>query len=165
MQPIRRQSSFLPRVLLAALLLLSVVGLSQAAEPDAPVAQQNLEDHVAIHGYDPVAYFESKSAVKGSDKIFGGYKGVTYRFSSNDNKKKFLDDPTKYLPTYGGWCATAMADGSKVDIDPTNFKLTNGRLFLFYKGWLGDAQKDWNKDENNMRSKADAAWAKIISSK
>jgi len=35
-------------------------------------------------------------------------------------------------------------EGSKVDIDPASYKVTGGRLFLFYKGLIGDALKKWN---------------------
>ena len=56
-----------------------------------------------------------------------------------------------------------MADSRKVEIDPANFKVTNGRLFLFYKGWLGNALNDWNKDEKNLTIRADEQWRKIVS--
>jgi hypothetical protein len=86
---------------------------------------------------------------------------VTYWFASEENKKLFTESPAKYLPTYGGWCATAMAKGEKVEIDPTNFKVTNGRLFLFLKAFYANAIKDWNKDESGQTVKADANWKKI----
>ena len=86
---------------------------------------------------------------------------MTYQFSSPENKKAFTDSPEKYLPSYGGWCATAMAKGEKVEIDPTNFKVTNGHLFLFFKAFYANAIKDWNKDEANLMAKADANWKKI----
>jgi hypothetical protein len=86
---------------------------------------------------------------------------VTYRFATEENKALFDSSPGKYLPTYGGWCATAMAKGEKVEIDPTNFKVTNGRLFLFFKAFYANAQKDWNKDEGALTLKADANWKKL----
>lgn len=118
----------------------------------------------AIKGYDPVSYIDSGAAQTGKSEFASAYRGVTYRFASPENRAKFAANPERYLPTYGGWCATAMADGNKVDIDPTNFKVTDGRLFLFYKGWLGNAQNDWNKDEKNLTAKADANWHKIAPS-
>jgi hypothetical protein len=86
---------------------------------------------------------------------------VIYYFASEEDRKLFAESPEKYLPTYGGWCATAMAKGEKVEIDPTNFKVTNGRLFLFFKAFYANAIKDWNKDEANLTVKADANWMKI----
>jgi peroxiredoxin Q/BCP len=126
------------------------------------LAHYNLgEDGVALGGYDPVAYFEKQQAVAGSKSIASTFRGVTYWFADAAARQRFANDPEKFLPTYGGWCATAMADGRKVEIDPKNFKLAGGRLFLFYRSWLGDAQKDWNKDESTLMRRADEQWRRI----
>ena len=116
---------------------------------------------LAIQGYDPVAYFTQNKAVQGSASFKTQHDGVTYYFSSAQTLATFQAAPAKYLPTYGGWCATAMAKGEKVEIDPTNFKVTNGRLFLFFNAWYGDAKKVWLKDESTQEKKADTNWKKI----
>jgi YHS domain-containing protein len=117
-------------------------------------------DKLAIQGYDPVSYF-SGAPTAGDSKITAVVDGVTYRFVNEDHKKTFAADPYKYAPAYGGWCATAMAEGKKVEIDPKNFRISGGRLFLFYKSLLSNARNDWDKDEKNMMARADAAWKKI----
>ncbi len=117
---------------------------------------------LALQGYDPVAYFVEGRARKGVATITSSYQGVAYQFSSEENRAKFNDAPRKYLPTYGGWCASAMGDGGrKVEIDPTNFKVKDGRLFLFYKSIFADALKDWNKKEKEWEPSADGHWKKI----
>lgn len=128
----------------------------------ADLDQYNLgKDQLAIQGYDPLTYFQGEPR-EGRAEVTSLYRGATYRFVNEDNRRKFAEAPEKFAPQYGGWCATAMADGGrKVEIDPRNYKVTNGRLFLFYKGWLGDALKDWSKDEPGQTQKADAAWQKI----
>jgi YHS domain-containing protein len=150
---------------LVALLTSSLLpAVTFAAPPvDFTVAQHyNLgSDKVAISGYDPVAYFTQSKALKGRKEISASHRGVIYYFASEEDRKLFAESPEKYLPTYGGWCATAMAKGEKVEIDPTNFKVTNGRLFLFFKAFYANAIKDWNKDEANLTVKADANWMKI----
>jgi peroxiredoxin Q/BCP len=118
-------------------------------------------DKVALSGYDPVPYLTQSKAVKGSPLIASTYRGVIYHFVSEENRGLFADNPEKYLPTYGGWCATAMAKGKKVEIDPANFKVTDGRLFLFYKNFLANARSDWEKDEPAQQKKADANWKRI----
>lgn len=124
--------------------------------------QYNLSDgRLMLQGYDPVAYFESGKAEAGTPELVSQYRGVTYRFANPERRMKFAASPEMYAPAYGGWCATAMADGRKVEIDPANFRITNGRLFLFYKGWLGNALNDWKKDEKNLTVKADDQWRKI----
>lgn len=132
------------------------------AQSIAVVKHYNLgSDKVALSGYDPVGYFTAAKALKGQPGIKASHDGVTYQFATEENRKLFIAAPEKYLPTYGGWCATAMAKGEKVEIDPTNFKVTNSRLFLFFKAFYANAIKDWNKDEPNLTTKADANWKKI----
>jgi thioredoxin-dependent peroxiredoxin len=118
-------------------------------------------DKIALGGYDPVPYLTQSKAVKGSPELSSVYRGVTYRFASQENRASFAENPGKYLPTYGGWCATAMAKGKKVEIDPTNFKITDGRLFLFFKAFYANARSDWEKDEPAQTRKADANWQRI----
>lgn len=131
------------------------------ATEDKETREANVASHLAIDGYDPVAYLDDQKAVPGERPYESAYKGITYRFASAANRDRFNADPARYLPAYGGWCATAMAKGTKVEIDPRNFKVTNGRLFLFYKGFFGNALNDWNKDEPGLTVKADTNWKKV----
>lgn len=119
---------------------------------------------LAIKGYDPVAYFAEGGgkARKGSEKIHYTYEGVTYYFASKDNRKVFDKSPRKYECTYGGWCAWAMKDKKKADIDPRSFIVKDGRLFLFAKGLFADTKKDWLKgDHDEQAEQADKQWKKI----
>jgi YHS domain-containing protein len=123
----------------------------------------NLQNGLAIEGYDPVAYFTKSKAVKGQKEFAVYNQGATYYFSSAENKELFKINPARYEPEYGGWCAYAMgAKGEKVEIDPGTFKILNGKLYLFYNRFFNNTLKDWNKDENNLRTKADANWAKLF---
>jgi YHS domain-containing protein len=148
--------------LILILFILSVPQLS--AQSTAKKSKEyNLENGLAIQGYDPVAYFTQKKAVKGKSSIATTYDGVIYYFSSNDNKELFKKNPSGYDPQYGGWCAYAMgAKGEKVEVDPETFKIVNGKLFLFYNAYFNNTLKSWNKDEANLNRKADANWKKII---
>lgn len=115
----------------------------------------------AIEGYDPVAYFPEGGGkpAKGKKELSSEYRGVRYSFASEANRTLFTSNPEKYEPAYGGWCATAMADGGrKIEISPKNYKITNGRLFLFYKDIFSDALDFWNKDEGKHTKTADDAW-------
>lgn len=119
--------------------------------------------HIAIEGYDPVAYFTQGKAVEGKATLAATHDGVTYYFSTSQNKATFLAHPGKYEPQYGGWCAYAMgATGEKVSVDPETFKIVNGKLFLFYNKFFNNTLKSWNKDEKNLNVKADRNWAKLF---
>ena len=135
-------------------------GLEEKSIP--AIQHYNLDaDKVALQGYDPVGYITQSKALKGQKEITASCRGVAYYFATEENRKLFVASPDKFLPAYGGWCATAMAKGKKVEIDPTNFKVTNGRLFLFFKAFYANAIKDWNNDEPGLTGKADANWKKI----
>ena len=125
--------------------------------------QFNLENNIAIQGYDPVAYFTQNKAVKGNKNLAVVAEGLTYYFSSVANKNLFLKDYKSYEPQYGGWCAYAMgATGEKVEIDPETFKIVNGKLYLFYHSWVNNTLPKWNADESNLKTKADKNWQKIF---
>jgi YHS domain-containing protein len=122
----------------------------------------NLEDGIAIQGYDPVAYFTGNKAVKGKKDLSYTLAGITYYFSTVQNRDLFMKTPAAYEPEYGGWCAYAMgAKGEKVMIDPGTFKILNGKLYLFYNRFFNNTLKDWNKDEAHLKSQADANWQKV----
>lgn len=122
----------------------------------------NLENNVAIQGYDPVAYFNQGKAVKGHKELALVVEGVTYYFSSPANKELFRKSPASYEPQYGGWCAYAMgAKAEKVSVDPGTFKIINNKLYLFYNQFFNNTLKSWNKDEANLKSQADRNWQKI----
>ncbi|MBB2146841.1 YHS domain protein [Pedobacter sp. LMG 31464] len=118
---------------------------------------------LAIDGYDPVAYFTTGTAVEGKKEMTVLNSGITYRFSTNQNKELFKANPAKYEPQYGGWCAYAMGEtGEKVEIDPETFKILDGKLYLFYNKFFNNTKKSWNKDEKSLKAKADASWAKFL---
>jgi YHS domain-containing protein len=148
-------------LVLGSLLLCTVL---YAQHPEAQSRQKNFNTsskNLALEGYDPVSYFTGK-AQKGNAKYQHTWEGITYFFASQGNLDSFLKNPEKYEPAYGGWCAYAMgAKGEKVSVSPTNYKITEGRLFLFYKNAFYNTLSDWNKDERQLTRKADQYWAKV----
>ncbi len=122
---------------------------------------------VILEGYDPVSYFKVDLPVKGRPEFGFEQSGVKYLFSSAENLAEFKKSPEKYTPAYQGWCATAVLKNDKVEIDPLNYKITDGRLFLFYKTegvakWVyGDTKKVWEKGEPDNIKKADSNWSTL----
>lgn len=132
------------------------------AQQNNRTAQFNTEKNIAIKGYDPVAYFTLNKAVKGKKELAVTAEGVTYYFSTPENKELFKKDYKKYEPQYGGWCAYAMgAAGEKVEIDPETFKIIAGNLYLFYHSWTNNTLNKWNKAEAALKAKADITWSKF----
>ena len=110
-------------VTLLIVLLTQLPGLSgaEAPEPMAARAHYDLDGALALQGYDPVAYFTEGRARPGKPSVATDFEGVTYRFASAANRDRFLEDPDRYRPAYGGWCAWAMVQGGKTSPDPTHF--------------------------------------------
>lgn len=133
--------------------------LLQQPNPPSDIDSANAKPGVpALGGYDPTTYLTGRPG-KGDPSITTEYNGITYSFGTFPNRHKFLLDPEKYVPAYGGWCAWAMVDGEKVDVDPETYKIVDGRILLFYNGFLGNTLKKWNKgDEGTLKRKADAQW-------
>ncbi len=144
------------------LLLALTLGLTYGLQAQSPIARAkhyNLKKGIALQGYDPVAYFTAGKAVPGNPGFTASHQRVTYLFASLENRQKFLANPAKYEPAYGGWCAYAMGkDGSKVKINPSTFKIVGGTLYLFYNQGSTNTLVDWNKDESNLKRNADTYW-------
>lgn len=111
-----------------------------------------------ISGYDTVSYFTESNAVKGKPTISVTHDGGVFLFSTEQNRKLFLEQPHKYLPEYGGFCAYAAASNSLVDIDPTAFTIIDGRLYLNYSKTI---KGKFDKESSRYISEADKFWPSL----
>lgn len=118
---------------------------------------------LAVQGYDVVSYFPEGGGrpLPGKPELRVDQDGVVYQFASPEHRALFLAAPERFQPAYGGWCATAMAEGEKVEISPTNYLLSGGRLFLFYEGLLADALPPWKRDATALERAADRWWKRL----
>lgn len=124
------------------------------------VQEYNLQDQVALKGYDPVSYFPEGGGIAqmGKAEYHLDYMGAIYYFASEKHLQMFMKDANKYEPTYGGYCAWAMASGRKVDIDPSLFVIHGRRLHLF----ISEGTKaKFLADIKGTEDKADAFWKQI----
>jgi YHS domain-containing protein len=111
-----------------------------------------------LNGYDPVAYHTEAKPVKGNGWNVAEHNGITYLFANEKNRKMFENDPEKFLPAFGGFCAYGVALGKKFASDPEVWRIENGKLFLNLDA---DIQKKWEKDLRGYIQKADANWPQI----
>ena len=113
---------------------------------------------VALHVYDPVAYFAEGKPVQDSAKFSKVHNNATYRFASAENRKTFEANPDKYVPAYVGFCAFGVSVGAKFDGDPRYWKIVDGQLYLNLNE---DIQKTWLEDVPGNIEKANKAWKRI----
>lgn len=127
---------------------------------------QNLRgaERLAAGGYDVVSYFSDPAPAPGLAEFSASYDGARYRFTTPQHRDLFLQSPARYAPAYGGWCATAMTRGDFVDADPTNFRVQEARLFLFYRLLFIDARAQWDDDPADSQVAADRQWTRLVAS-
>ncbi len=129
---------------------------------NAQQVDYNTKKSFVAEGYDVIEYFNNK-AVKGDSKFIGTHDGVNYKFASKENLETFKNNPEKFVPQYGGYCAYAVAvNNEKVDINPKTFEIRDGKLYLFYNAWGVNTLEKWTEeDPKKLKEKADKNWGNI----
>ena len=110
---------------------------------------------LALHGYDPVAFFTESKPVQGSSSFAAVHNGATYRFSSQANLDVFKANPSQYEPGFGGFCAYGISLGAKFDGDPRFWSIVDNKLYVNLDQGIADA---FNKDVPGALAKANANW-------
>lgn len=118
----------------------------------------NHKNGVAVQGYDMVAYFTEGTAVKGSAAFTHEWNGARWQFASAAHRDAFAQDPDRYAPAFGGFCAYGISRGYAVDIDPEAFAVVDGTLYLNYSKRV---QRTWNQDRAGYIEKARQQWPKV----
>jgi hypothetical protein len=164
----------------ALFIALTLVGLSSGtavlAQPDlvnvsAPVPSIDGRG-TAIGGYDAVAYLDYGEATQGSPEIYFDYQNTfRFRFASKVTMKRFMGDPERFIPAFGGYCALSLglAPDEMPDrkpglyrAEPTFYKIIQDRVYLFSSS---EALERWNQDEDGYRSRAEENWNAILESR
>ena len=116
-------------------------------------------DTVAVQGYDVVSYHQSNGVPKkGTGNSVAYYDGEAFLFASDANKKVFEENPEKYLPAYGGYCAFGVTKSKKFVGDPMAYKVVDGTLYL---NLSKEVQKIWLKDVPGNIETANGIWPDI----
>jgi YHS domain-containing protein len=149
-------SSFALVMGLAGAALLSP-SLSFAYDETSPSVINVDAEHVILKGYDAVAYFAGKPT-QGDKRYATKHEGATYYFASAENLKAFQSNPAKYAPQFGGYCAMGAAMGKKLDVDPTQYKVVDGKLYLNVNAVVF---AKWSEDVPGNIKKADSNWPQI----
>lgn len=138
--------------LLASLLLFAAAMPAGADEQKSVAVDSN---HVAIKGYDTVAYFTDGKAVKGSSAFEYVFDDAKWQFSSAAHRDLFATDPDRYMPQYGGFCAGAMVFGDLTPADPEAWVIVGGKLYMVARKAMLDG---WKADSAENIGAADKQW-------
>lgn len=112
----------------------------------------------AIGGYCPVAYIMAGKASKGDPRFTSTVDGQTYQLTNEMVKGMFDKEPGKFTPSYKGYCATAVAQGMKLEANPELFVVEGGKAYLFSSA---QAKQMFEMDKKGTIAKADANWPKV----
>ena len=113
--------------------------------------------HVAIQGYDVVAYFTDGKAIKGSPNYALPFDDSRWQFANAAHKEMFAADPDRYMPQYGGLCAGGMSLGVSVPANPENWVIVDGKLYML-SGTPTDLA-DWKAHAAENIKAADKIWS------
>jgi hypothetical protein len=118
----------------------------------------NIDDnYVAISGYDPVAYFVLGKPTRGEPKFEVVWNEARWFFASAEYRDMFRQDPERYSPRFGGFCAMGLALGYLATVDPEVWTIVDGKLYLNHSekgrallhedfpGALERAERNWQK--------------------
>jgi len=135
-----------------------LIGLSAAAIlPTLPAlaAPYFLYSDTAANGHDVVSYFTESRPVPGQASIAADYDGVRFVFASAENRAAFAENPARFAPQYGGWCAFAMAHGAQASTVPEAWTVVEDRLYLNFSL---NVRESWRQDTAGFIARADANW-------
>lgn len=137
----------------------AIISAPGFAYDEASTASINIDQQgIILQGYDAVAYFTKGAPVLGSEQFSARYEGSTYLFASAANRDAFRADPARYAPQFGGFCAMGAALGKKLDVDPSQFKVVDGKLYLNVNA---DVFKKWSADIPGNIAQANTNWPGI----
>lgn len=140
--------------LLFAVLFIATIGFCQSYNTD--------DSKIALQGYSPVSYLDLGIAQKGIKEYKSAFDGLTYYFTSEEQKKSFDANPKKYLPQYGGYCAFGVSVGAKFRVDPNKFVVKEGKYYLFLYDLEVDAQQLWlAENHQELVRKANSNWKNL----
>ena len=144
------------RALLAAVLLLAAPGrVAAGSEPGSFPVAADWRTGLAMHGFDPVAYFAEGRAPPGSPAFEQQVGSATWRFRNEGNLAAFAASPSAYAPRFGGYDAVALGRGVATAGNPLLWLMHEGRLFLFHDA---AARAAFREDPRGSIAAAERGW-------
>lgn len=114
--------------------------------------------NVAVEGHDVVAYFTVGEPVKGSVEHSLQWRGAEWRFANEDHLDRFRENPEKYAPAYGGFCAYGVAQGKALASSPEYWSIHDGRLFFNLNE---EIHHNWKNELEEHIKAADEQWPEV----
>lgn len=115
-------------------------------------------DGVAIKGYDAVAYYTDGKPVMGDKMYSCNWNGASWQFSNEKHLNMFKENPAKYAPQYGGFCAYGVSKNALFETDPLVWKIIDGKLYLNKNAEVAEL---FNKNTKESIMNAEMNWPEL----
>jgi len=114
---------------------------------------------VAINGTDPVAYFTEGAPVAGTAAFAVDWMGARWLFASDETQAAFAEQPDRYAPRFGGYCAWAVSRGYIAETVPEAWTIHEGRLYLNASLRI---RRRWERDIPGNIARGEANWPAVL---
>lgn len=141
----------------AAIFLALGTVLPGSAHADEPYVYSI--EGVALGGYDVVAYFTKGAPQLGTPEYAIKWHGAVWHFASAEALLEFEMNPEAYAPQFGGYCAYGVAQGAISPIEPDQFSIRDGKLYLMRSQTVMDL---WRADESGWAALAQTQWPDVL---
>ncbi|MEM9704757.1 MAG: YHS domain-containing (seleno)protein [Pseudomonadota bacterium] len=116
----------------------------------------NPETGIAMEGFDPVGFFTEGKAMRGAAEITTVYRGARFQFATAENRDRFLKNPERYLPAFGGYCTYTIAEGALTPASPLHWTIHGDRLFFTRSAAANEA---FRRERKEVIEAGDRFWA------
>ena len=141
------------------LMPLASCGDSQGDLQAMPTVVMADEQGHAVNGYDPVSYFTVGKPELGRTDLATTWNNARWLFANRANRDRFIADPERYAPAYGGWCAYGVAEGYAAETDPVRaWTVYKGRLYL---NWDEAVARQWSQDTDGYIEQSELSWPEL----
>ena len=154
------RKSVLGNVIVTFTLLFVAVGFANPALAGEPRKLINSgDDNVAIRGFDSVAYFTIGRPTQGVREFTFHWRDANWQFANSKHLNMFADNPERYAPKFGGFCAMAMTQGVLKVIDPQAWTVVDGKLYLNFSV---SGRDKFREDLGENIAKSEAHWVELL---
>lgn len=100
-------------------------------KPEGP-SSVPVQPRIGLDGFSPVALFASRAWIKGDSRHAVIHQDVVYFVASEEEQRKFEEEPAKYVPRLLGCDPVVLADTDRAVAGSTKYgAYFDGELFLF----------------------------------
>jgi hypothetical protein len=154
-----QKAAFRRAAAVAALVSLTFASMAPiiAATTEHVVVDRN--SGLAIHGFDPIAYFTDGAPSVGRGEFEFRHAGAVWRFRNPGNLAAFAADPDVYMPRFGGYDPVGISRGLAAAGDPRIFLIAGERLYLFQ---TPENKGVFSGDTERFVTAADEVWPSVL---